>query len=461
MITVSMERAGSVLTPWLASCLSCIWPLDDERAHHQPTQDMGVEREMKVCHDQPHLVPPMKLVLYDNLPSPGGPHSRSSTISQWVAEGRTLASKATDRASLSIRRKSTKPSPHRPTISGPSDFRRVSPPQARRQPFRPLELSIYLPGNRLSDLPEFDDFDLETLEAPKPPPKIFSPVEDSFVPHPVPTSPFKVARKPVGSSINSRMEVYDRRRTLPESVLNQAPRISTDENDNGNISTQHARSRSEPLSSLPQTPLLEDKKPPRLPINLKEIHETPSQRSSSTSQTNSTVRKQPPTNLPRPAAHPRKLSSEIKSPRSRKVTQWLFQKSSPVTPNMISRPLPPSTTTNQPIWPSSPHHNPSLIHARTMSASTASSANMSYMTARTPSLSSAITATTVHPPPSIQGTLDKDIESGAAFYMSHSNKSSVPRFDVVEPCPTVYEAEQHQFQFTARPEYRGAVGAAF
>ena len=48
----------------------------------------GVERDMQVCHTQPHLVPPMKLVVYDDLPSPRIHHSRNSlSISSWIEEG--------------------------------------------------------------------------------------------------------------------------------------------------------------------------------------------------------------------------------------------------------------------------------------------------------------------------------------------------------------------------------------
>ena len=46
--------------------------------------------------------------------------------------------------------------PRRPTIGPPSDFRRVPKDDGRHSNgFRPLELSIYLPQNRLSPLPDF------------------------------------------------------------------------------------------------------------------------------------------------------------------------------------------------------------------------------------------------------------------------------------------------------------------
>ncbi|PGH16852.1 hypothetical protein AJ79_01496 [Helicocarpus griseus UAMH5409] len=443
MVTALIERAGSGLRPWLASCWSCLWPLGDERAHHRPVQEMGVEREMKICHDQPHLVPPMKLTLYDDLPSPDRPQSRSSTISHWVAEGRTLASKATDRASLSSRRMSRRLS-RKPTISAPSDFRRVNPPPSRLEPFRPLELSIYLPGNRLSDLPEFDNFDidspnrLEPSQLPKPPPKVFTPIDPSFSRDPT-SPPFKISRKPIGSvlnrpqSVSGRIEVYDRRRTLPESVLKQAPpttdNINTSNVSNSNI--QHSRSMSAPLSPL-QRSTIDKKEPPQIADSfLKEIGGTTSTPPQTTAH-KATLALSPSVTAVTPNRH-RKLSSDLKSPRSRKVTQWLFSKSN----------SPPTTASSQTTWTSSPPHtNHSAIHGRTFSESTISSFNNTATSARTLSLSSAITATTIQPPPSIQGTLDKDIESMTNFYISHNHKASVSRLE--EPCPTVYETDGYR-----------------
>lgn len=100
-------------------------------------------------YQQPHLVPPMKLTLFDPMPSTPT-QIPPSQLSQWVSNG-----KASLRSSLSIRRQP----PSRPSISTPRPplpeiqdlpFRR---PQ---QTYRPLELSIYMAENRLSDLPEFD-----------------------------------------------------------------------------------------------------------------------------------------------------------------------------------------------------------------------------------------------------------------------------------------------------------------
>jgi hypothetical protein len=109
---------------------------------------------MKVYHNQPHLVPPMKLVFYDDMP-PTPQQPPPSHLSQLVTQGKNLASRA---SSVSVRKRPSA----RPSISGPLPIQPASDlPLRRRYQYRPLELSIYLPDNRLSDLPDFDvaDFD--------------------------------------------------------------------------------------------------------------------------------------------------------------------------------------------------------------------------------------------------------------------------------------------------------------
>ncbi|EEQ92438.1 uncharacterized protein BDCG_07558 [Blastomyces dermatitidis ER-3] len=441
MTTASMEQVGSGLKQWLA-CLTCIWHQGDEQAHERPAADMGVAREMKLCHDQPHLVPPMKLVFYDDLPGPG--RSRSSSISHWVSEGWTLASKATDRVSTG--RKSTKRSSHTPTISGPSDFRRLNPPTSRLEPFRPLELSIYQPGNRLSDLPEFDVFDINIpnkfeSSGPKPPPKVFSPLDSSSI-HSAPVPSFKVPRKPVGSisrrplSVSDRIEVHDHRPQPPERILDPAPGISADNiKARNNTHARQSRTESEPLNAN-NSLIIEHEKQPPVTSSSTEMGDLPFP-----SPPVNTIGMESQIDLISFNGQPKKRSN----PRSHKVAQWLF-------------PKPPSSTsdpTSQAAWTpltSRPRQaSQSTIHSRTLSGSTASSANNSSMTAcsrRTPSLSSAITATTVHPPPSIPGTLDNEAEATRTtigFNMSHGNSNKLFASRLEEPCPTVYEADHHHF----------------
>ncbi|KAL5001269.1 hypothetical protein BDV10DRAFT_13837 [Aspergillus recurvatus] len=221
----AIEQAGSVFTGWISSCLFCVDSNgDDELARHQQVMEQrGAEREMQICHSQPHLVPPMKLVVYDDLPSPGPP-PRSSSFPSWVMdEGRNLASRASSRASMSFRRKSTTPL----RISAPTDFRVVagtsttlptralSTAPAQRQ-YRPLELSFQSPANKLPELPRFSDFNFDFgLDNDQPqaaviarPPKAFSFMTDvscqsrprTLTSHTHrPSSSFNLPRKPVGS----------------------------------------------------------------------------------------------------------------------------------------------------------------------------------------------------------------------------------------------------------------------
>ncbi|KAJ5984275.1 hypothetical protein N7481_006374 [Penicillium waksmanii] len=205
-MSLAFEQAGSLFTGWFRSCVSCLSPHEEvqEGQRGRETKERGVEREMQVCHTQPHLVPPMKLVVYDDLPSPGGYHNRQrSSLSSWVVEGRNLASRASTRASMSWKRQSTIPL----KIGAPSDFRRVdsfhldSMPALPKQ-YRPLELSIHRSGHRLSDLPSFEEFQLEdnhqrqTIASP---PRAFTPPGIRARRCQSSHAAVSVSRKPVGS----------------------------------------------------------------------------------------------------------------------------------------------------------------------------------------------------------------------------------------------------------------------
>ncbi|OQE29272.1 hypothetical protein PENFLA_c004G10813 [Penicillium flavigenum] len=198
---LALEKAGSLFTGWIRSCLTCLPGEDD----NQPREaGNGVEREMKVCHTQPHLVPPMKLVVYDDLPSPSI-HQHRSSLSSWLNDSRNLASRASNRASMSLKRSSTTPL----KIGAPSDFRRVQsfhdhPSQSFHSPppptYQPLDLRIHRSGNRLSDLPSFETFQLnestqrKTLPVPPRALTTSTGVRDRYC-----QKPSVVSRKPVGS----------------------------------------------------------------------------------------------------------------------------------------------------------------------------------------------------------------------------------------------------------------------
>lgn len=107
---------------------------------------VALDQYREICCEQP---------LSMSLPKLSSTHRHSESrnshrATQWLVEGRQLASRASSRASF------IRPS-RRPTIGAPSDFRRVNRPAGRVGGFRPLELSIYLPGNELQSLPIFTE----------------------------------------------------------------------------------------------------------------------------------------------------------------------------------------------------------------------------------------------------------------------------------------------------------------
>jgi hypothetical protein len=137
---------------------------------------------MRVMYQQPHLVPPMKLTVFDGLPStPTRPPP--SQLSQWVTSG-----KASLRSSLSMRRHISKPSISAPQPPLPQShelpFRRAA------KSYRPLELSIYMPSNRLSDLPAFDRLSFtEVGEIKLPPRALIRTKSEEFIPHKISMMP--------------------------------------------------------------------------------------------------------------------------------------------------------------------------------------------------------------------------------------------------------------------------------
>ena len=126
----------------------------------------------------------------------------TKSFSTFVTGGWDTASRVTTRVSTSYWRPKTAESQARPIISAPSNFRRVDSaaiPRRRRAEFRPLELSIYLPHNRLSPLPDFSKSDwtakLDNLELPRP--AVVRAAADSDFSFATPAS---LQRKPVDSA---------------------------------------------------------------------------------------------------------------------------------------------------------------------------------------------------------------------------------------------------------------------
>ncbi|KAJ5089710.1 hypothetical protein N7532_008394 [Penicillium argentinense] len=202
-------QAALLFTGWIRSCVSCLSPGEQSQEDQvglkdEHLEERGVQREMQVCHTQPHLVPPMKLVVYDDLPSPSvHRHRQRNSLSSWVSEGKNLASRASTRASMSWKRSSANPL----KIGAPTDFRRVdsfhleSIPAVPKQ-YQPLQLSIHRSGNRLSDLPSFESFQLDDSPQRQTmafPPRALTPpgvrARRCQSSHPA----MSVSRKPVGS----------------------------------------------------------------------------------------------------------------------------------------------------------------------------------------------------------------------------------------------------------------------
>ncbi|KAJ6008384.1 hypothetical protein N7540_012360 [Penicillium herquei] len=215
-MATALDQAGSLFTGWIQSCWLCLSQGHDaendendaEHDEHAPRLDEGIQREMQVCHSEPHLVSPMKLKVYDDLPSPlPSPRMRhvrgSLSMSSWLEEGWSLATRA---SSMTISRKRHTTTPLK--ISGPSDFRRV---QSYHDPiptkYQPLQLSIHRSGNRLSDLPSFDLFQVWDERQYQPlavPPRALTPPNIRHRRCVSTASGFKVTRKPVGSGDNRR-----------------------------------------------------------------------------------------------------------------------------------------------------------------------------------------------------------------------------------------------------------------
>ncbi|OKL58003.1 hypothetical protein UA08_06689 [Talaromyces atroroseus] len=373
----------------------------------------GVEREMQICHSQPHLVPPMKLVFYGDLPSPGGtiPQSRSSlSLPPWIHETKTMANRASQRASVLLARRKTQ---SRPIIGAPTNFRRVDTPR-RRSSFRPLELSIYSPGNRLSDLPEFSHFDLDSPVPPSPLPKALMSPFNSAGHRRRESGPFQLARKPVGSAPSRRNSFATFELQLHQAQAQQAQaRQSLDAillspliphfsvlNTTDLFSQQYVKSPSEnqhPVESSLGSPVQNNRSPTEA-ASLEETSFSPKSPDFSTDRSS--------------FDHQRRNTTNANGKRQPSQTQ----------PLSFSR----HTTT-------AVHHQSSKSSSTFQTHSRIRTTSNSTVSSRTPSLSSAITAATTILPS------DKDIDS-AAFTALPMIPASVKNSVVVEE-PQVHDEQ--------------------
>ena len=134
-------------------------------------------------------------------------HRPPSSLRQsaWLFGSPLRTSGTLSKSSFSGRRSRS----HRPSIGAPSEFRRVQSgrisPLRRTPPFRPLQLSIYLPGNELPDLPIFweDGADkTEDVMLERPAQAFLKSRSDSMLLwHP--SGSFSIPRKPVPSRTSS------------------------------------------------------------------------------------------------------------------------------------------------------------------------------------------------------------------------------------------------------------------
>lgn len=187
---------------WLASSMNCCFPRlpaqseqdfpgasESTAASTRTDSEKALEKDREICYEQPQRVAPPTFIESRRRES-----QSSHRPAQWFAEGRNIASRASSRASLTTRRAITR----RPIIGAPSDFRRCERPSGRTAGFRPLELSIYLPGNELPSLPVFlEDLEEDERGLEFPAHVLTKARSDSMLLRP--STSFSIPRKPLAS----------------------------------------------------------------------------------------------------------------------------------------------------------------------------------------------------------------------------------------------------------------------
>ncbi|KAE8379909.1 hypothetical protein BDV26DRAFT_258493 [Aspergillus bertholletiae] len=496
----AIEQAGSVCAGWISSCLFFCPSSrgDDESFHHQRSlKQKGAEREMQVCHTQPHLVPPMKLAVDSAFPRPSASVWRSSTPSLKLDS--RPPSKKPRRTSLTLKRKSTAPL----RISGPSEFRTVSSfatsPKGFHPDsfillspgqFQPLELSFEASGNALPDLPEFDTFQVEE-ECPvltRPPRTLRTSADISRISRAKshrPSSSFQLVRKPVGSgsrrsSLATMEQLMDKQVPSTHPLVPHFSACSPAVNDlttsrhhsgytrlnsaNGcGVIVSKLEPRKEPQASRvtlpPRTPTdttstnLQDRPLPPIPVE-----DSPS--SGTTQRPPTTPTETRPPTTPSENRNPRSATTTTTPTRSGRVTQWLFQSSNKTSPFASSLSPWKSTFTDK---------TPFRIRSRTLSGSTIASSLTSLTGGfkTTPSLSSNTTAAALARPPHTYPHLEKGFDVPTSFSRPYTPKQA----DESAIYPTIFESQQqHQHPQNGYDEFthnyyttyrRSAVGLAF
>ncbi|KAL8977535.1 MAG: hypothetical protein Q9205_006682 [Flavoplaca limonia] len=211
-----------------------------------PILSLSVNKQAEICYQQPQPIS-APLFDFDDI----RPASRASRASQFIAESRNLASRASRRASSATRRSTSR----RPTIGAPSDFRRVDLPRGRTPNFRPLQLSIYLPGNELPCLPTFQEAEEEdNAGLVYPAQALVKSRSDSMLSRP--SASFTIPRKPVPSrtvsldqtrcSMESRFTFNDLSSIADSRAVHRRPSLAARQSTQDFLDSLDAR--------LPQSP---------------------------------------------------------------------------------------------------------------------------------------------------------------------------------------------------------------
>lgn len=263
-------------TRWLASSVSCCLPWSQERPQHE------LEAPSKLCAEISEVAQ-LIFVAFDSqlcIAQPGriGPPTVPSETSQHGPQRFPLVprklSQPTDRTSIFSHTKNR--TSRRPTISGPFDFKQVATGAPRREgslrrtgSFRPLQLSIYMPGNELSPLPVFDDEwnkDEKTSDLQFPAPALTKARSDTMLSRASTT--FTIPRKPVPSravsmDATSRISMdsnytymFSDHKYAAETLVSQTPRrrpsIAASQSTQDFLDALDARlPRSPPAAALP------------------------------------------------------------------------------------------------------------------------------------------------------------------------------------------------------------------
>ncbi|KAI9695698.1 MAG: hypothetical protein M1820_008461 [Bogoriella megaspora] len=238
-----VDNGAEVNKGWLATSFGCCAPRSAEKQDLEDLEEAARQTRTTIHAEQPQpvAVPRAQPQFVTARPNTG---YSTKSLSNWMVNGWDAASKVSTRPSFSTLRPRTAES--KILISGPTDFRRVDgvgAPRRRREEFRPLELSIYLPHNRLSPLPDFNKSDwtakLPELEMPRP--AMLRPHTDPLLTFS--SNDFTVQRKPIRSTMDSPNIPRSNR-----SSLTYAPTIQSDALTlQTQLPTVPSRARSSPL----------------------------------------------------------------------------------------------------------------------------------------------------------------------------------------------------------------------